>query len=36
MLGIPIAEACEIALVLPITDDPDMRDALKAAIAACI
>jgi len=34
--GIPIEEACEIALVLPITDDPDMRDALKAAVAACI
>lgn len=34
--GIPVAEACEVALVLPITDDPDMRDALHAAIAACI
>jgi nitric oxide reductase NorQ protein len=34
--GIPIEEACEIALVLPITDDLDMRDALKAAVAACI
>ena len=34
--GIPIDEACEVALVLPITDDPDMRDALKAAVAACI
>ncbi len=29
-------EACEVALILPITDDPDMRDALRAAIAACI
>ncbi len=34
--GIPIEEACEVALVLPITDDPDMRDALKAAVAACV
>ena len=34
--GIPLAEACKIALVLPITDDPDMRDALEAAIGACI
>ena len=34
--GIPVDEACEVALVLPITDDPDMRDALKAAVAACI
>ncbi len=33
--GVPFDEACEMALVLPITDDPDMRDALKAAIAAC-
>lgn len=34
--GIPLGEACTIALVLPITDDPDMRDALGAAIDACI
>lgn len=34
--GIPLAEACVIALILPITDDPDMRDALEAAIGACI
>jgi nitric oxide reductase NorQ protein len=34
--GIPIAEACDVALVLPITDDSDMRDALKAAIAASV
>lgn len=33
--GIPLEEACEIALVLPITDDPDMRSALSGAIAAC-
>jgi nitric oxide reductase NorQ protein len=33
--GIPLGEACEIALVLPITDDPDIRKALGSAIAAC-
>jgi len=34
--GIPLPEACEIALILPITDDPDIRNALKTAIATCI
>ncbi len=34
--GIPLTEACEIALVLPITDDPDIRGALGSAIAACV
>ena len=34
--GVPLGQACEIALVLPITDDPDMRDALSHAIAASI
>jgi nitric oxide reductase NorQ protein len=34
--GISMMEACEVALILPITDDPDMRDALRAAIAACL
>ncbi|MBT5307802.1 MAG: CbbQ/NirQ/NorQ/GpvN family protein, partial [Rhodospirillaceae bacterium] len=33
--GLPLGEACEIALVLPITDDPDIRSALGSAIAAC-
>ncbi len=33
---IPLPEACEVALVLPITDDPDMRQALTEAIAACV
>lgn len=32
--GIPLGEACEIALILPITDDPDIRKALGSAIAA--
>lgn len=34
--SIPLAEACEVALVLPITDDADMRQALTEAIAACV
>ncbi|WP_054313173.1 CbbQ/NirQ/NorQ/GpvN family protein [Mesorhizobium sp. 1M-11] len=34
--GIALDQACEVALVLPITDDADMRDALTAAIAACL
>lgn len=34
--GIAIAEACQVAMVVPITDDPDLRDALTGAIAACI
>jgi nitric oxide reductase NorQ protein len=34
--GIGIEAACRVALVLPITDDPDIRDALGAAIAACV
>ena len=33
--GVPLDEACDVALVLPITDDPDIRGALGAAIAAC-
>ena len=33
--GVPLGEACEIALIVPITDDPDMRDALGNAVAAC-
>ncbi|MCW2241684.1 CbbQ/NirQ/NorQ/GpvN family protein [Azospirillum canadense] len=34
--GIPLAKACEITLVLPITDDADVRDAFSAAIAASV
>lgn len=34
--SIALPDACEVALVLPITDDPDMRQALNEAIAACI
>jgi len=34
--SILLPEACEVALVLPITDDPDMRQALTEAIQACV
>ncbi len=34
--GIPVADACQVAMVLPITDDMDVRNALTAAIAACL
>ena len=34
--GIAIAAACRIAIVLPISDDDDIRDALAAAIAAAV
>lgn len=34
--GVPVREACRIALVVPVTDDPDMRTALGRAIDACI
>jgi nitric oxide reductase NorQ protein len=33
--GVGLRDACQVALVLPITDDPDIRDALSSAIAAC-
>jgi nitric oxide reductase NorQ protein len=34
--GIGLTRACETAIVLPLTDDADLRDALSAAVAACI
>jgi nitric oxide reductase NorQ protein len=30
--GVDSIKACRVALVRPITDDPDMRDALDAAV----
>jgi len=33
--GVPAQAACRVALVRPITDDPDMRDALDAAVTTC-
>jgi nitric oxide reductase NorQ protein len=34
--GVDLAAAARASIVLPITDDADMRDALGAAIAACL
>jgi nitric oxide reductase NorQ protein len=34
--GIQTDVACNVAIVLPITDDPDIREALNEAIAACM
>ena len=34
--GIQTAVACNVAIVLPISDDPDIREALNEAIAACV
>lgn len=34
--GIPIRDACRIALVVPVSDDPDVRAALGRAIEACL
>ena len=34
--GIAIEAACQVALVLPITDDEDIREALTAAISASV
>jgi len=30
--GIDIQSACQMSLVTPLTDDPDMRDTLRAAV----
>lgn len=34
--GVPLGEACQVALVLPLTDDPDIRDTLYSTISACV
>jgi len=34
--GVAFSDACQAAIVLPITDDTDMRDALTSAIDACV
>ena len=31
--GVEAKKACQVALVSPVTDDPDMRDALEAAVS---
>ncbi len=33
--GIGLQQACEMTIVLPITDDPDLRAALSEIVAAC-
>ncbi len=33
--GIPAAEALRASVILPLTDDDDMREALEAIVAAC-
>ncbi|MCB6179955.1 CbbQ/NirQ/NorQ/GpvN family protein [Rhodobacter sp. Har01] len=33
--GVGLEQACEATIVLPITDDPDLRDALSEIVAAC-
>lgn len=33
--GVRLDRACRMTIVLPITDDPDLRDALSEIVAAC-
>jgi nitric oxide reductase NorQ protein len=32
--GVPVNDALRASMTLPLTDDPDMREALEAVIAA--
>jgi nitric oxide reductase NorQ protein len=34
--SVPLAQACQVALVLPLTDDRDMRKTLNEVIAVCV
>jgi nitric oxide reductase NorQ protein len=34
--GVSMDRACRAGLITPMTDDPDMREALGAAVAACL
>ena len=34
--GLSLPAAAQAALVLPLTDDPELREALGSAIAACL
>ncbi|MFK8032956.1 MAG: CbbQ/NirQ/NorQ/GpvN family protein [Hyphomicrobiales bacterium] len=34
--GIPVADACDMAIIVPLTDDVHVRTALRSAVAACI
>lgn len=34
--GITPERACEMAIIAPLTDDPDLRGALRSVVAACL
>jgi len=34
--GLPLDQAAQFALIIPLTDDPDMRDALSGVVDACL
>lgn len=34
--GIAIETACRVAVILPVTDDADLRESLSAAVSACL
>jgi len=34
--GISPADACELAIIMPLTDNGDLRGALRSAVAACL
>ncbi len=36
LAGLAVMEAAQAAIVLPLTDDADLREALTAAVAACL
>lgn len=34
--GLSVSEACKLAMITPMTDDPEIRAALSAAVDACV
>jgi nitric oxide reductase NorQ protein len=34
--GVPLEEACQIAIVLPLVDEPEIRAAMTSAVSACL
>ncbi len=34
--GVSLQSACAMSIILPLTDDPDLRDALSSAVASCL
>ncbi len=36
LAGLSVPDAAQAAIVLPLTDDPELREALTAAVAACV